>query len=136
MLVAVGSDAAETDCRRLRACGCAVFGCPGETHAARTAALLDELGRRRFTNILVEGGGRLLGSLFDAGAIDEVHVFIAPKLVGGSAAPGPLGGRGVEDIAAALALGPLTLERLGEDVHLHGRLTPLRSTAGGDYNLR
>ena len=64
-------------------------------------ALLDELGRRRFTNVLVEGGGEVLGSFLDAGEIDEVHVFIAPRLVGGSAAPGPLLGMGAEKISEA-----------------------------------
>ena len=101
-----------------------MFVCAGETHAARLDALLDELGRRRFTNVLVEGGGRLLGSLLDARQIDEVHVFIAPKLVGGSEAPGPLGGHGVAELSAALALGPLTLEPLGDDIYLHGRTGP------------
>src|SRR5262249_29909909 len=37
---------------------------------------LDELGRRRMTNVLVEGGAAVLGSLLDADAIDEFHVFI------------------------------------------------------------
>ncbi len=48
------------------------------------------------TNVLVEGGSRLLGTLFDIGAVDEVHVFIAPKIAGGAAAPGPIGGPGIE----------------------------------------
>jgi diaminohydroxyphosphoribosylaminopyrimidine deaminase / 5-amino-6-(5-phosphoribosylamino)uracil reductase len=41
--------------------------------------LLDELGRRRMTNLLVEGGAQVLGSLFDAELIDEVHVFVSPR---------------------------------------------------------
>ena len=65
-----------------------MFVCQGPTHArAAGGSCLDELGRRRMTNVLVEGGSQLLGSLFDAGEIDEVHVFIAPKLIGGPAAP-------------------------------------------------
>ena len=63
----------------LEAAGCEVFVCEGETHAERLDALLAELGRRRWTNVLVEGGGHLLGSLLDARAIDEVHVFMAPN---------------------------------------------------------
>ena len=66
---------------------------------ARLEMLFDELGRRQMTNVLVEGGGRLLGSLFDARLIDEVHVFIAPKLAGGGESPGPIAGRGVDTIA-------------------------------------
>jgi diaminohydroxyphosphoribosylaminopyrimidine deaminase/5-amino-6-(5-phosphoribosylamino)uracil reductase len=62
-------------------------------------ALLDELGRRRFTNLLVEGGAGLLGSFFDAGAVDEIHAFIAPKLIGGADAKSPVAGMGVDAIA-------------------------------------
>ena len=56
--------------------------------------LLAELGRRRMTNVLVEGGGGLLGSFHDGGFLDEVHVYIAPKIIGGDGALSPLGGRG------------------------------------------
>jgi len=41
------------------------------------------------TNVLVEGGGRLLGTLFDMRAVDEVHAFIAPKFAGGATALPP-----------------------------------------------
>ena len=88
VLVAVGSEAAAADCRRLPPVPAAkCWSVRATTHAARLDALLGELGRRRMTNVLVEGGGRVLGSLLDARQIDEVHVFIAPKLVGGAAAP-------------------------------------------------
>ena len=96
VLVAVMADASTTDCRRLQDAGCTVFCCAGNTPQERLESLLDELGKRRMTNVLVEGGGRLLGSLFDARLIDEVHVFIAPKLAGGESAPGPIAGQGVE----------------------------------------
>jgi diaminohydroxyphosphoribosylaminopyrimidine deaminase/5-amino-6-(5-phosphoribosylamino)uracil reductase len=60
--------------------------------------LLLELGQREMTNVLVEGGGGILGDLFDRQEIDACHVFIAPKLVGGQTAPGPLAGRGLDAI--------------------------------------
>ncbi len=69
------------------------------------AGLLAELGRRRFTNVLVEGGARVLGTFLDARLIDEFHVFIAPRIVGGAGALGPVGGVGVDGIAHALSLG-------------------------------
>jgi diaminohydroxyphosphoribosylaminopyrimidine deaminase/5-amino-6-(5-phosphoribosylamino)uracil reductase len=123
VLVAVGEQAAEADRQRLTAAGCEVFVCAGQTHAERLAALLDELGRRRMTNVLVEGGSQVLGSLFDAGAIDEIHVFIAPKLVGGSAAPPAIGGVGVSALADALRLDAPTIQQLGDDVYVRGRST-------------
>ena len=82
--------------------------------------LLDELGRRRFTNVLVEGGGEVLGSFLDAGEIDEVHVFIAPILAGGEAARGPVLGGGVERMADALRLAAWEVETVEGDVYLRG----------------
>jgi diaminohydroxyphosphoribosylaminopyrimidine deaminase/5-amino-6-(5-phosphoribosylamino)uracil reductase len=83
-------------------------------------AVLADLGRRRFTNVLVEGGAGLLGSVLDARAADEFHVFIAPKLIGGTSAPGPVGGQGVALLAEALALDRATFEPSGADVYVHG----------------
>lgn len=57
--------------------------------------LLDHLGgARRMTHLLVEGGAGVLGSFFAADQVDEIHAYLGPKVVGGSAAPGPVGGSG------------------------------------------
>jgi diaminohydroxyphosphoribosylaminopyrimidine deaminase/5-amino-6-(5-phosphoribosylamino)uracil reductase len=121
VLVAAANEAAPEACRRLADAGVEVVRFPG-THDARLEALLAELGRRRMTNLLVEGGHRLLGMLFDMRAIDEVHVFIAPKLAGGGTAPTPLGGAGIERMADALALADISIEELDGDVYVHGRV--------------
>jgi diaminohydroxyphosphoribosylaminopyrimidine deaminase/5-amino-6-(5-phosphoribosylamino)uracil reductase len=71
------------------------------------------------TNVLIEGGAEVLGSFFDARAVDEVHVFIAPRIAGGIAKTA-VAGRGVEKIADALSLTEWTIEELGPDVRLHG----------------
>jgi diaminohydroxyphosphoribosylaminopyrimidine deaminase/5-amino-6-(5-phosphoribosylamino)uracil reductase len=82
-------------------------------------AVLAELGRRRMTHVLVEGGARTHGAFLDARAADELHVFVAPILIGGATATGVTGGRGVEQLAEALRLGELTAETSGADVYLH-----------------
>jgi diaminohydroxyphosphoribosylaminopyrimidine deaminase/5-amino-6-(5-phosphoribosylamino)uracil reductase len=122
VLVAVGAQSTSEDHRRLQDHGCEVLLCDAATHAGRLEQLLDELGRRRMTNVLVEGGGRLLGTLFDLRAIDEVHVFIAPKLIGGDAALAPVGGQGIEKMSDALYLIDIQSEQVGDDLYLHGRL--------------
>jgi diaminohydroxyphosphoribosylaminopyrimidine deaminase/5-amino-6-(5-phosphoribosylamino)uracil reductase len=122
LLVAVGPESAPADRLRLTEAGCEVLVSDADTHAARLADLLDELGRRRMTNLLVEGGGQLVGGLLDAGQIDEVHVFLAPKLVGGGEAPAPVLGRGFDEIGQALELDAPEIERLGPDVYVHGRV--------------
>ena len=78
----------------LRAAGCEVLPLPCPDYASMLPGLLDELGRRRFTNLLVEGGSTVLGSFCDAGALDRVHVFLAPRLLGGAQAVSAIGGRG------------------------------------------
>jgi diaminohydroxyphosphoribosylaminopyrimidine deaminase/5-amino-6-(5-phosphoribosylamino)uracil reductase len=79
------------------------------------------------TNVLVEGGAQLLGSLFDAGQIDEVHAFVAPKLIGGAAAPGPIGGEGKRLMAEAIALENPTMEQVGTDLYIRGRVERLET---------
>jgi diaminohydroxyphosphoribosylaminopyrimidine deaminase / 5-amino-6-(5-phosphoribosylamino)uracil reductase len=84
--------------------------------------MLRELGSRQVTHLLVEGGATLLGSLFDAGLVDECHVFVAPMIVGGSDAPAAVAGRGVELVAQATMLGDVEIQHVGDDVYLRGRV--------------
>ncbi|MGI5835033.1 MAG: bifunctional diaminohydroxyphosphoribosylaminopyrimidine deaminase/5-amino-6-(5-phosphoribosylamino)uracil reductase RibD [Chloroflexota bacterium] len=72
------------------------------------------------TSLLVEGGGQLLGSLFDLGLVDKVVGFIAPKLIGGANAPGPVAGRGVEAIESAVLLRDVVWEQVGDDMMVVG----------------
>jgi diaminohydroxyphosphoribosylaminopyrimidine deaminase/5-amino-6-(5-phosphoribosylamino)uracil reductase len=83
VLVAVGPAAAPEQTAALEAAGCEVWRAPTTDRAAALAALLRELGTRRLTNVLVEGGPTVLATLFAAGLADEVWRFTA----GGAAAP-------------------------------------------------
>lgn len=74
--------------------GVEIFRCGTSDPVAMIAELLDELGKRQMTNVLVEGGGGLLSSFLAAGQIDEVHAYIGMRIVGGVEAPGPFGGSG------------------------------------------
>lgn len=121
-LIATGPDAPDKDLRRLAAAGCEVLPFAPPSHFERLIQLLDELGRRRMTNVLVEGGSSLFGSLLDAGQIDEVHCFIAPKLFGGQKARSPIRGAGVEQIAEALVLHRPQHRVLGDDLYVWGRI--------------
>ncbi len=64
-------------------------------------ALMEELGSREVTSVLVEGGSALNYSLLSAGLVDKVHFFVAPLLFGGDQAPSPVGGEGVSSVAEA-----------------------------------
>ncbi|QDS97584.1 bifunctional diaminohydroxyphosphoribosylaminopyrimidine deaminase/5-amino-6-(5-phosphoribosylamino)uracil reductase RibD [Adhaeretor mobilis] len=104
----------------LEANGVDVWAVAGEEHATRLNNMLQEMGRRQWTNILVEGGAQLLGSLFDAQAIDEVHAFIAPKLAGGAAAPSPLAGTGLNHMPTE-GLRNVQIQILENNIYISGR---------------
>jgi diaminohydroxyphosphoribosylaminopyrimidine deaminase/5-amino-6-(5-phosphoribosylamino)uracil reductase len=92
-------------------------------HHPNPRALLEELGRREMTNVLIEGGGQLLGTFFDQQLIDECHVFVAPKVVGGAEAIGPISGAGVDLMAAAGELIEPQIEMVDGDIYIHGPLS-------------
>jgi diaminohydroxyphosphoribosylaminopyrimidine deaminase/5-amino-6-(5-phosphoribosylamino)uracil reductase len=119
VIVAVSEAAPTSACNGLSSRGVEIVCCAGATFTERLNSLLAELGRRRMTNVLVEGGGEVLGTLLDMRQIDEVHAFVAPKLIGGRDAVTPMEAVGVERIADALGFGDLTVQTLGEDVYIH-----------------
>ncbi len=123
VLVAAGPEAPRQRLRQLELAGCEVWTSESADRQQRLMELLDELGRRRMTHVLVEGGAHVFGSLFDAGAIDEVHVFIAAKLIGGSTAASPMAGRGLSKMQQAVALSEPSIEVLDGDIYFQGRLS-------------
>ena len=81
LLVAVGPDASEDRLKQLQDNGCEVWK-SSTTHSSHMLLeLVQEFGRRQMTNVLVEGGTHILESFYDAGLIDEVWAFLAPKLL-------------------------------------------------------
>jgi diaminohydroxyphosphoribosylaminopyrimidine deaminase/5-amino-6-(5-phosphoribosylamino)uracil reductase len=83
-------------------------------------ALLDALGQRRMTNVLVEGGAEVLGSFFDGAAVDEVWAFVAPRIIGSGKSA--VAGVGAARVAEAWCLSEWSTEIVGTDVLLKGRL--------------
>ena len=78
-------------------------------------ALLQELGQRGIVSILVEGGGTVLGSLFDAGLVDKVQAFVAPMIIGGSNAASPVEGDGISRMSDAWHLQRVSIQSIGPD---------------------
>ena len=88
--------------------------------AVAPAAVLADLAGRGVSNVLVEGGAGVLEAFASSGVWDRAAVCCAPLLVGGSAAPGPLGGAGAAKLADAWRLDRLRVQRRGPDVILVG----------------
>ena len=74
--------------------GVRVLELPGDSGRVDLRALLEALRALDVIAVLAEGGGELGGALAEAGLVDRVAFFVAPRLLGGREAPGPLGGRG------------------------------------------
>ena len=120
-LVATTASAPETAVEMLRDHGCEVIVFPGDAAGhLDLCSLLTELGRRRWTNLLIEGGAAVLGSLLDAKLIDEVHAFLAPALIGGSGARGPIGGAGAVTIEEAMRFAGHEVHEIDGDAYWHG----------------
>jgi diaminohydroxyphosphoribosylaminopyrimidine deaminase/5-amino-6-(5-phosphoribosylamino)uracil reductase len=106
----------------LQNAGADVIVATGEHEPARVRSALDQLGEAGIHALLLEGGPHLAGAFLDAGEIDEVRLFLAPLLLGGSKARDPLEGEGVEKISEALRALTLDCERVADDVLISARL--------------
>ena len=87
------------------------------------AGVLEELGEKHaVTQLLVEGGGEVLGAFFDGGYVDEVCFYIAPLLCGGPKVG--VAGLGAASTAEAPFLTRVEYRRLGRDLRLSGLVSP------------
>ncbi len=105
--------------RPLRLPGADVLRVAGRGGRADPTAILVALGERRITSVLLEGGSELFGAFWRAGLVDEVAVFVAPKLVGGDGMS-LLGGAGVTKLGDATTLKHVRVRKLGDDVLVTG----------------
>ena len=80
-------------------------------------SVLVGLGRRSIQSVLVEGGGKVAGSFIEAGLVNKVSFFIAPKIIGGSVS---LGGKGVERMSEAIQLERVEVTQRGSDIEVTG----------------
>src|SRR6202790_3037165 len=122
LTVVVSRAAAHADTDALEAAGVQVLVATGENEPARGRSALDQLGALGIASVLLEGGPHLGGAFLDAGEIDEIRLFLAPLLLGGSAARDPLEGKGVERISEALRALTCTCASIGEDLLISARL--------------
>ncbi len=91
---------------------------PGQNGRVDLLALLEMIGLHDMLTLMVEGGGTLLGALLAHKQIDRVWAFIAPKIIGGTAAPTPFGGTGFTHLRDALQLTHIETTNLDGDIWL------------------
>lgn len=92
----------------------------GSDNKVNIAELMQKLGKLEICSILVEGGGQVNFSLLQAGMVDKVQAFIAPKLIGGQNAITPVEGAGFSELNAAVELERVSTEMLADNILVTG----------------
>lgn len=106
--------------KRLNALGVKTLLCEaGGSSRPDVACLCDELGSMGIDSILVEGGAETAWSFVSAGLVDEYYVFVAPKIIGGSNAKGPVGGDGFMKMCQAVPMAVADIALSGDDLEIH-----------------
>jgi diaminohydroxyphosphoribosylaminopyrimidine deaminase/5-amino-6-(5-phosphoribosylamino)uracil reductase len=83
-------------------------------------AVVQELGRREITSVLLEAGAKLNGAALDAGVVDKVFLYYAPKLLGGKDALPLASGQGIRAMRDALPLRNIRHYQFGDDFAVEG----------------
>lgn len=120
-MIVCAPDALAKRVNALEEAGCAVLKI--ETRSGRLIdlrKLVEFLGRRHFTNILIEGGGEVIASAFEDRLVDRVFAFTAPKIIGGRDAVSPVEGIGVEDMPRAVKLRNMRVRKIDTDLLMEG----------------
>jgi diaminohydroxyphosphoribosylaminopyrimidine deaminase/5-amino-6-(5-phosphoribosylamino)uracil reductase len=101
--------------------GVSVIRLPRDQRGVDLGCLLEELGRRQISSLLVEGGASAMGSFIDGGLADAFFFFYAPKLLGDEAAVPMVAGRSVDKMASATPVFDIELKRFDGDIMVSGR---------------
>lgn len=124
VIVAVTSEAPIENIKALEASGAEVITVPdADGNRVCFKGLMEILGKREITSLLIEGGGEINASAVAAGIVDKVMCFVAPIIIGGRNAPGPLGGEGVASLADVPHLQRICITQMpGSDFLIEGYL--------------
>ncbi|MGL6226029.1 MAG: bifunctional diaminohydroxyphosphoribosylaminopyrimidine deaminase/5-amino-6-(5-phosphoribosylamino)uracil reductase RibD [Thermoguttaceae bacterium] len=121
VLIGVGPHAPREKMQALQDQGCDILALPERGSSEDQLGLLVRtLYHRGVRRVMIEGGGELLGSFFDQHLIDEVHVFVAPKIIGGQSAISPIKGLGVAEMSDAFEIESPNVHFLDPDIYLRG----------------
>jgi diaminohydroxyphosphoribosylaminopyrimidine deaminase/5-amino-6-(5-phosphoribosylamino)uracil reductase len=97
----------------LRQAGCELVPVGKAEGGVSLPAVLDDMGKRTWSRVLVEGGARLFGSLFAARLVDRVMIFVAPRILGGAGALRPVAGTEGRRLADAWPMADMSVEQVG-----------------------
>ena len=106
---------------KIRQTGSQIFECDtAQSGHVEIISALDVLGDQNIQNVLVEGGPELLGSFFDAQAVDRIYAFVSPSIMGARDAPGAINGIGAQQMDQIVRLDNAQTSLLGKDILVTG----------------
>jgi len=82
--------------------------------------VLKRLASLEIMTLLVEGGGKVIGSFFDKGLVDKLFLFLAPRIIGGRNSPTWVEGKGVDLLSWTPHIEVSSLRKIGQDFLLEG----------------
>ena len=114
VIVAVTPAAPSENIDALEKAGAEVITVPDAHSKVCFKRLMEILGKREITSVFIEGGSEINAAALAAGVVDKVMCFIAPKLIGGQNAPGPIGGVGIRSLTEAVNLQRVSVTPIAE----------------------
>lgn len=120
VIIAVTPQAPAQNIATLEKAGAEVIITPAKEGRVCFKTLMETLGERAITSVLVEGGGKVNVSALASNVVDKAMCFIAPKFIGGKQAPGVFDGEGIKRLADAPELERWTITELDCDLLIEG----------------
>ena len=120
VLLAVSEKVSPTQKRTYTKAGAEVLVLSSKRGLIDLEELLQSLGKRQITSVLIEGGSTLLGSLCDQNLVDKMTVFIAPIIIGGEKARTAIGGKGIDKVVNSLKLERIKTNQFDNDLMITG----------------
>ncbi len=106
----------------LRKKGVEIIPLPLSSNGLRLKGVLSWLGKQEISSVLVEGGGKLITAMIEGELVDKVFLTIAPRLIGGKAAPSFLQGQGVDQVKDSYSLKRMKSFQIDNDIIFEGYL--------------
>lgn len=119
-LIAVSEDVPSRRIERLKTKGISFLVCPKKEGRIDLIALMDMLGNRSITSVLLEGGATLMGAMIREKLVDKFCIFKAPKILGGSDGRPMALGQGPSKMDQSIPLKDIRIKRFGDDLLITG----------------
>ena len=108
--------------RSLDMTGVELLECQSNNNHVDINDLMTKLGAMGIDSLLLEGGGTLNAAFLEAGCVDEVWAFIAPKIIGGEGAKTPVSGKGIDKMSDAVNLQNIDIQNINGDILIKGKI--------------